>query len=147
MKLENTVVIVADLGEIKVFEIVEHKGIVGSEEKSSYSLDLVLSENIISGRKKLGEMQSDRSGNFVEGTLENHNLKTEKERNTIKDISEDIEMIVKELKPTQVFLSFPKEHNQELSEILGSETKSVLAKNIAADLVKTNKEKILSYFA
>lgn len=146
MELENTLVIVADLGELKAFKVIEHEGIVENEEKISYSLELVADENFISGKKKLGEMLSDRAGNFNGGTLEEHNLETETENKTIKDIAENIELIVKEVKPEQLFLAFPKEHNHELKEKLGHESKIVLVKNIASDLVKTNKDEILSHF-
>lgn len=146
MKLENTVVIVADLGELKAFRVIEHEGIVENEEVISHSLELIADENFISGRKKLGETLSDSSGNFNKGTLEDHNLKTEKEDSTIKDIAENIEKIIIKVKPKQLFLAFPKEHNHELKEKLGHQSKVVLEKIIVADLVKTNKEEILSHF-
>jgi protein required for attachment to host cells len=146
MKLENTVVIVADLGELKAFRVIEHEGVVENEEVTSHSLELIADENFISGRKKLGETLSDSSGNFNKGTLEDHNLKIEKEDSTIKEIAENIEKIVNEVKPEQLFLAFPKEHNNELKDKLGHQSKIVLVKSIAADLVKTKKEEILSHF-
>jgi RNase H-fold protein (predicted Holliday junction resolvase) len=114
--------------------------------KISHSLKLINDENFISGRKKLGEVVSDSSGNFVGDTLEGQNVKTERENRTIKDIAQDIDRIVKEMQPQQVFLAFPKEHNHELTDKLTQETKAVLVKNVASDLVKTNKEKLLSHF-
>jgi len=146
MTLENTIIIVADLGELKAFKVEEHEGTVRNEMKISHSLKLINDENFISGRKKSSQVVSDRSGNFEGGTLENHNSTTERENRTIKDIAEDIDMIVKEMQPQQVFLAFPKEHNHELSNKLAQETKAVLTKNVAADLVKTDKEKLLSHF-
>lgn len=146
MKLENTMIIVADLGELKAFKVEEHKGTVRNQMKISHSLKLITDEDFISGRKKLGQVVSDKSGSFVADTLEAHNLKTEKENRTIKDIAQDIDMIVKEMQPEQVFLAFPKEHNHELTDKLAQETKAVLVKNVASDLVKTNKEKLLSHF-
>ena len=146
MTLENTIIIVADLGELKAFKVEEHKGTVRNQMKISHSLKLINDENFISGRKKLGEVMSDSSGNFVGDTLEGQNVKTERENRTIKDIAQDIDMIVKEMQPQQVFLAFPKEHNHELTDKLAQETKAVLVKNVASDLVKTNKEKLLSHF-
>ena len=146
MTLENTIIIVADLGELKAFEVVEHEGTVRNEMKISHSLKLINNEAFISGRKKPGELMSDSSGKFGTGTLEDHNAKSERENRTIKDIAQDIDAIVKEIQPQQVFLAFPKEHNHELTDKLAQETKAVLVKNVAADLVKTTKEKLLSYF-
>ena len=146
MALENTIIIVADLGELKAFKVEKHEGTIRNEMKISHSLKLINDENFISGRKKLGQVMSDSSGNFGAGTLEDHNVKTEREYRTIKDIAQDIDMIVKEMQPQQVFLAFPKKHNHELTDKLAQETKAVLTKNVAADLVKTNKENLLSHF-
>lgn len=146
MTLENTIILVADLGELKAFEVVKHEGMVQNQMKISHSLKLINNEAFISGRKRPGQGMSDNSGNFEGGTLEDHNAKTERENRTIKDIAQDIDMIVKEMQPQQLFLAFPKEHNHELTEKLAQETKAVLVKNVAADLVKTDKEKLLSHF-
>ena len=146
MTLENTIVIVADLGELKAFNVETHEGIVENEMKISHSLKLINDENFISGRKKLGEVLSDSSGNFKNETFEDHNIKTERENRTIKDIAQEIEIIVKEMQPNKLFLAFPKEHNNELTAKLGQETKAVLTKNITSDLVKTNKDKLLDHF-
>ena len=146
MKLENTLIIVADLGELKAFNVKRHEAIVGKELTISYSLEVVNDENFIKGKKKLSEILSDSSGQFVNGTLEDHDLKIEIENRIMREIAEDIENIIKNIKPKQLFLAFPKEHNHELTNELRDETKAVLVKNITSNLVKTNKEKILSFF-
>ncbi|MBD3807262.1 MAG: host attachment protein [Epsilonproteobacteria bacterium] len=146
MKLENTLVIVADLGELKAYSVKQHEGIVGNEVKISHSLELINDENFIEGRKQISESMSDNSGQFGHDTLEENDLKLEIEKRTLREIAEDIENIVKKIKPKQLFLAFPKEHNRELTNELGSQTKAVLTKNIASDLVKTDKQKILSHF-
>lgn len=146
MKLENTLIIVANLGELKAFNIKKHEAIVGNELKISHSLELINNEDFIEGRKKLSETLSDDSGEFVNGTLEDHDLKIEIENRIIREIAQDIKNIIKNLKPKQLFLAFPKEHNRKLANELGDQTKSILTKNIASDLVKTDKEKILSFF-
>ncbi|MDD5548055.1 MAG: host attachment protein [Sulfurovaceae bacterium] len=146
MKLENTLIIVANLGELKAFNIKKHEAIVGNELKISHSLEVINDENFIEGRKKLSETLSDDSGQFVNGTLEDHDLKLEIENRIIREIARDIENIVKSIKPKQLFLAFPKEHNRELVNELGDQAKAILTKNLASDLVKTDKDKILSFF-
>ena len=146
MKLENTLVIVADLGELKAYNVKHHEAIIGNEVKISHSLELINDENFIEGRKQISESYSDNAGQWGHDTVENHDLKTEIENRTLREIAQDIENIVKAVKPKQLFLAFPKEHNKELTNELGSQTKTVLAKNIASDLVKTDKQKILSHF-
>lgn len=146
MKLENTLIIVADLGELKAFNVKKYEAIVGNELKTSYSLEVINDENFIEGRKKLSETLSDDSGRFGNDTLEDHDLKIEIENRIIREIAQDIENIIKNLKPKQLFLAFPKEHNRELTNELTSQTKAILTKNITSDLVKTDKDKILSFF-
>lgn len=146
MKLENTLIIVANLGELKAFNVERHEAIVGNEMKISHSLEVINNENFIEGKKKLSEILSDSSGRFVNDTLEDHDLKIEIENRIMREIAQDIENIIKNIRPKQLFLAFPKEHNHELINELGDETKAVLVKNITSDLVKTDKEKILSFF-
>jgi hypothetical protein len=146
MKLENTLIIVANLGELKAFNIKKHEAIVGNELKISHSLEVVNNEDFIEGRKKLSETLSDDSGRFGNDTLEDHDLKIEIENRIIREIAQDIENIIKNIKPKQLFLAFPKEHNRELANELGDQTKAILTKNLASDLVKIDKDKILSFF-
>ncbi len=146
MKLENTLIIVANLGELKAFNVERHEAIVGNEMKISHSLEVINNENFIEGKKKLSEILSDSSGRFVNDTLEDHDLKIEIENRIMREIAQDIENIIKNIRPKQLFLAFPQEHNHELINELGDETKAVLVKNITSDLVKTDKEKILSFF-
>lgn len=146
MKLENTLIIVANLGELKAFNVKKYEAIMGNELKTSYSLEVINDENFIEGRKKLSETLSDDSGRFGNDTLEDHDLKIEIENRIIREIAQDIENIIKNLKPKQLFLAFPKEHNRELTNELGELTNAILTKNITSDLVKTDKDKILSFF-
>jgi len=150
MKLENTLVIVADLGELKAFSIEKHEGTVRNEMKSSHSLKLINAESFFKGRKKLGEVLSDSAGRVEQGlrhdTLDRPQLMIEREKRNIKEIADDIEEIVKETKPQQLFLAFPKEHNRELINELGEKSKAILTKNVASDLVKIEKDKLLTHF-
>ncbi|MGZ5500861.1 MAG: host attachment protein [Nitrososphaeraceae archaeon] len=146
MKLENTIVIIADLGELKAFEVQENEGIVGNDIKISHSLEMINNENFIEGRRKMSELMSDNMGRMIHDTLEEHNAIEEIENRTLKDIAQNIEVIVNQIKPKQVLLAFPKEHNHQLFNMLDKNVQSLIAKNLPLDLVKTDKNKILSHF-
>jgi hypothetical protein len=146
MKLENTIVIVADLGELKAFKVQENEGMVGNEIKASHSLELINDENFIEGREKMSELVTDSSGRMIHDTLEEHNAIEEQENRTLKEIVQNIEMIVNQMKPKQILLAFPKEHNHQLFNMLDTNVQSLIAKNLPHDLVKTDKNKILSHF-
>lgn len=146
MKLENTIIIVADLGELKAYKIHENDGSLSGEFENSYGLEMIVDENFIEGRKKMSELMSDSTGRMIHDTLEEHNAMAEKDNRVLKDIAKTIEEIVVDQEPSQIFLAFPKEHNNELIEKLRYDVKDLIEKNIHSDLVKTDKSKLLSHF-
>ncbi|MGW8168982.1 MAG: VLRF1 family aeRF1-type release factor [Sulfurovaceae bacterium] len=146
MKLENTIIIVADLGELKAYKIHENDGSLSGEFENSYRLEMIVDENFIEGRKKMSELMSDNTGRMIHDTLEEHNAMAEKDNRVLKDIAQTIEEIVADQEPRQIFLAFPKEHNNELIEKLRYDVKDLIEKNIPSDLVKTDNSKLLSHF-
>ncbi|SFV52576.1 hypothetical protein MNB_SV-8-1347 [hydrothermal vent metagenome] len=146
MKLDNTMVIVANLGELKEYHVQKHEAIVGNDLKVSYALGLHHAMDYIDAHKKVEEVVSDSAGRFGNSIGEEHNLENERKRRSVEDVANDINAIIAKEKPKQLFLAFPQELNAQLMELLSSDTKAILKKNITSDLVKTNKEKLLSYF-
>jgi protein required for attachment to host cells len=157
MNYENTMVIVADLGELKAFNVEKHEGIVENEMKISYSLEMLNDISYIDAHQRVQEIVSDsagrlgtsetpNAGKWGSSTGEPHNLQTERRRRSLKDVANDINMIVKNEKPRQLLLAFPQELNGQLMDALTQETKSVLAKNVASDLVNIHTSEILSHF-
>lgn len=146
MKLENTIVIVADLGELKAFEIKKNEGIINNEVKISHSLEIINDENFIEGRKKMSELMSDNTGRMGHDTLEEHNAIEEKENRTLREIAQNIEVIIEQVKPKQIFLAFPKEHNHQLFDLLNKSVQAIIVKNLPLDLVKSEKNRILEHF-
>jgi len=146
MKLENTIVIVADLGELKAYKIHENDGSISGEFKNSFRLEMIVDENFIEGRKKMSEVMSDNMGRMIHDTLEEHNAMAEKDNRVLKDIAHTIEEIAVDQEPSRIFLAFPKEHNHELFDKLRDDVKDLIEKNLPSDLVKTDKSKLLSHF-
>lgn len=68
------------------------------------------------------------------------------EKRTLEDVAHEIDRIIDEQKPEQLFLAFPGQLNGQLVSKLTRDTQTVLTKNILSDLVKTHKNKILSHF-
>jgi len=146
MNYENTIVIVADLGELKAFNVKKSEGMVENEMKVSYSLEMLNDISYIDVHKKEQDIVSDSAGKLGNSTGENHNLQTERRRRSLKDVANDINMIVKNEKPRKLLLAFPQESNAQLIDALTPETKNVLVKNVATDLIKTHTSEILSHF-
>lgn len=146
MKYDNTLVIVANLGELKAFNVKKSEGIVNYEMKVSHSLEALNDINYIDAHTKLQDAVSDSAGRFGSSIGENHNLETERKRRSVKEVADDINQIVANENPKQLLLAFPQESHAQLLDTLSQQTKSVLTKNITSDLVKTKKEEILGHF-
>jgi len=148
MKLEDTLIIVADLGELKVYKPIKHEAIVnnGHELKVSWSLDLLTDLDYIAPHKKVHDIVTDKAGNFKHGNVEDNKVKDTIEQRTLKDVADDITKVVANIQPKQLFLAFPKEHHPQLMEALPADIKSLVKKDLAADLIKEDKNKILDHF-
>ena len=157
MKYEDTIVIVADMGELKVFDVKINEGPVGNEMKVSYSLEALDDISYIDAHKRVQDIVSDSAGRLGGSVSPNagksgrsigekHNLGIERKKRSVKDVANDINAIVEKEKPKQFLLAFPQESNAQLLDELTQETKNILAKNITSDLIKTNKGEILSHF-
>jgi hypothetical protein len=146
MKLEDTIVIVGNQGELKVFKINKYERTIKGEIKIDYNLETLNTLDYIDSHKKLQDIVTDQAGRFGDNTDEEHELENERKKKVLKEIAEDIDSINTKLKPTRVFLSFTKEYMPKLLDELSKESKEVLMKTIPLDLVKTPQDKILEYF-
>ena len=148
MKLERTIVIVASLGELKIFYVKKIENIVDDELKVSYNLELLKGMDFIDEHKKISEIMSDKAGNFNSGTNDDADkLLLEQKKKIVKKIVKEINDVAKSKEPKQLLLAFNKELSDELMDYLDTKTKDLLKKVIYKDLVNTDKDKILSYFA
>lgn len=158
MNFDNTIIIVADLGQLKAYRVVTKIGIdrqgsmqvsnpsVSGSEKKSINLELILDIDYISAHKHISDEMSDKTGRLDISTGEQHNMLLEKDRRGLKQINNDIKTIVDKEAPSSWCLAFPKETNKQLTEMLDANIKKKLVKNLTSDLTKINKGKLLSYF-
>jgi len=146
MKLEHTVVIIADLGELKVYKVKKSEAIISNELKQSYALETINNIAYIDAHKKVGEIMSDSAGNFAGSTGDENDREIERKKRSLKDVANDINAVIENEKPKQLFLAFPKELFSKLTNELSLNTKAVLTKTVSSNLVKTDKNKVLSHF-
>ena len=147
MKLDRTIVVVASLGELKIYYVKKIENIVDDELKVSYNLELLKGMDFIDQHERISEIVSDQAGNFNGGTNDDaDNLLIEEKKKIIKKIAKEIDDIAKSREPKQLMLAFDKELSEELMDHLDTKTKDLLTKVIYKDLVNTDKNKILSYF-
>ena len=154
----GSVIIVAALGELKAYRLIETTGIDPHEtmqvshvnrmegEKSAMNLELLCDIEYVEPHTHISDEMSDKPGRFDVSTGEPHNMKLEKERRGVKQIAEDINDLIAKEAPEAWYLAFPKDTNHQLSDMLDAPAKQKLAKNLAADLTKVHKEELLSHF-
>lgn len=71
----------------------------------------------------------------------------EAEKRLIKRITDDINGLIAERDCDKWYLAADRSINNQIIELLTSETKAKLKKSVAANLTKTDKSKIIGYFA
>ncbi len=146
MKFDDSMIITAGLGEMKAYRIEKSEAIVNDELKISYTPKLIQNINYIDGRKKLHEVVTDSAGRFGHDIAEEHNLENERKRRTLEDVAASIDETVEQERPKKLFVAFAQEINEKLVEQLSENTRKLIVKNLTANLVKTDKNKLLSYF-
>jgi len=159
MHTNGTIIITADLGQLKAYRVVVTEGVDPHEtmqvshvnpmntSKTAAHLELITDRDYVSGHKRIGEEMSDKPGS-VGGTKtgEPHNTLQEKERKGLELVASEINEIIAKECPEAWYLSFPKETNKQLSGMLSASAVKSLCKNIPQDLTGASKETLLSHF-
>lgn len=151
---KKRVLIAADMGELKAYRVVEKAGIdrqvyINNKEgdlKKHSILEDIKELDYIYAHKRKQELTSDKDGNFKGASGEPHNTAIETKKRNLKEIADDITSIVQNEGASEWFLAFPKENSAKLKEMLPLPIKQAMTECVGANLVKTDKNKILSYF-
>lgn len=140
MEHNGKYIIVADMGELKSYEV------KWMDDIERYHLELQYDLDYIEGRQTIGETLSDDRGRFRHESGDDHGAATEAEHRLIRHIANDISAFLSDVPEGSCYLAFPIKHHKELTESLSETAQKALAKNIAADLVKCPVEDLLSHF-
>jgi len=142
----SEVLIVTDLGHFKAYRLVENP-------MESPKLELIKEQDNIEAHGRLGEKLSDEAGRFgmggerssLKGYGEQHNIESEIERKIIKNISNEINQIIKSENPQRWHLFAAKRINNNIITLLNKEVLKKLKKNVKSDLTKLSKKELLEY--
>ena len=144
----NKILIVVDLGHFKAFKVTTSK-------MESAKVALIESYDSIGGHGKFGDKMSDTAGRFSraeglkvnsKGCGEPHNIETENEKRLIRQIAGSINDLIRKERCDSWDLAAPAKINNIIIDNLLPEVKEKLGRSITADLTKTEKSRILSYF-
>ena len=145
------IVIVASLGEIKVYKanprtLEAEAGLKENEVK----LDFLTGVDIVEAHKKLQDLITGLEGSFKPGFLnkavsgERHNLKQEIYKEAVKFVAEDIDKIIDEYGDRKVFLSLPKIISKDV--LSNMKNKNKIFRLVEKDLLKIDKNRLIDEF-
>jgi hypothetical protein len=143
----NKIVVVADLGHFNAYTL-------SKTPQGTGKLDLIESFDSLEAHGKYADKVTDQAGKFgsasgkswAKGYGEQHNIDTENEKRTIKNIARTINKIIRGEKCDGWHLAAEKAINGQIVESLDQEVKAKLEKNIAANLTKADKSEIVNRF-
>ena len=147
----NELIIVADLGKLKAYRIVKDP-LKLAGDKVEVIQDITKQEM----RTKASDKFADSAGRFylgggttvtAAGYGEPHMIESEEERRAIKRLAEEISGLVQKEGCKKWHLALDKSINNQVLAILPPEIKAKLAKNINANLTKSDKAGIRECFA
>lgn len=148
--MANKLIILVDLGEIKAYKLLR------DELSGSTRLELMESSPVPESHERLIDKVTDLAGRFpvAAGTNavgasigENHNLKTELQKRTIRTLAERINRLVRLEKIPMWFLAAAREINQRVVDQLDPEVRAKMKKNVGADLIKADTSELMAHFA
>lgn len=147
MKWEDALIIVANQGEFKAYNVAEHKRTIQNEIRTVYTPELINEVDYIEAHKKLQDVVTDSAGRFGHTIGEEHELENERKRRNLSDIAQTIENVVTFANPQKIYLAFPQEYNAKLLSMLPAAIRDKIEKNVPRDLVKIPHSELLEYFA
>jgi len=142
--MTEKMIVLADLGRVKAFRVTPDL------MTSKPQMELVYDCEFPDAHHRLVDIVTDMAGSFPvsgkPGTSigENHNLRVETERRLIRLVAEKIGDLVRGQRCW--YLAAAENINGRIVELLTPEARSVLFKNVPADLVKTPKQEVLGHF-
>jgi hypothetical protein len=148
--MEKIIIIAADLGHFKAYRITR------DPLEMSPRVMLIESYDSIEGHGRLSEKLSNSAGQFgrgggkddeSKGAGERHNIKLETEKRLAKMIARDIDALIVSEGCETWYLAAGEKINSKIIENLSADVRAQLAKNISADLTKTDKSEILDHFS
>jgi hypothetical protein len=153
----NDIVILANLGELKVYEAMPRDLEAEAGVKpENVKLDLINNRDYVATHWKLHEIVTDQAGRFKGGSQgrgsfsrgsigEKHTIEAEVEEKVVQQIAKDISDIVSE-KGARWYLAMPETIYGRVIGKVSPAAQEKLVKSLEKDLTKTNKLDLIDLF-
>ncbi|MRI58654.1 MAG: hypothetical protein C6H99_04000 [Epsilonproteobacteria bacterium] len=148
------IVIVADLGEMKVYRA-EPRDLEAEAglKPTNVKLDLINAVDYVEAHWKVKDIVTDEAGRFKAdaGKMganagERHGLEAKMEEDVIRAIAEDITKMVEQYNPPKYFLALPQPIFKRVWDRVGPQAKQKLFRYIEEDLTKMDKNRLPQMF-
>ena len=156
MKVGN-IVILANLGELKVYEAMPRDLEAEAGLKpGNVKLDLIDEKIYGESHQKLHEILSDQAGRFKGGSQgrgtfsrgsigEKHTIEQEIEEDVLRELAKDISDIITE-KNVPAYLAIPEVISKRVLERISPQAKEKIVKTVEKDIMKVDKTELLEIF-
>lgn len=144
----STIVITVDLGHFKAFKI-------NQDPVGRPIIDLIESIDSIEAHGKLSDKLSDGAGRFrggggkdevARGFGDPRNIEADLREKIEKNISEDINALIRKECPDNWYLAAPSRINKNIVDNLEPRVKALMTKNIASDITKVPEAELMGHF-
>ena len=151
-------IITADLGELKAYradprDLEAEAGL----KPTHFKLDLVEARDYVKSHWSINDIVTDEAGRFkgggqgrgtfTQGSIgERHGIEQKVEAEVIAQLAEDISGIVEKSGAQKWYLALPEPIYKRVFDKIAPQAKTSLARGIEKDLVKTDKQKLPSFF-
>ncbi len=152
------IVIVADLGEMKIYRA-EPRDLEAEAglKPDNVKLDLIDAKDYVEAHWDIKDIVTDEPGRFKGGSQgrgnftqesagERHELEKHVEEDVINAIARDIDETVSDQNPPKWFLALPETIFDRVMAKVSDAAKGKLFKSVKKDLVKTNKNDLIEIF-
>lgn len=143
--MNDKMIVLADLGHVKAFRVTREM------PESKPQIELVYDCEFPEAHRRIADTVTDQAGRYANAAVpgasirENHNLRFETERRLIRLVAEKICDLVEGQRCW--YLAAGEHINSRVTELLPSEARASLFKNLQSDLVKIPKQELLGHFA
>ncbi len=145
--MKKQLLIVTDLGSFKAYTV------DNSRLHSTARLELIEHFNPEQPHRKMGDKLNDLAGGYRaaggKGSTpfgERHNIKLEERKRLIRQLAKRLNVLIGDGDVDSCYLAASKGIDQQILGALSNVAHAKIKRNLAVDLIKTSKAKLLDYF-
>ena len=146
--MKNIVIVVTDLGNFRAYKLEK-------TQLNTPRLELMQDSLSVNGHGKIVDKVSDQAGRYHNGMHgkwatpwgEPHNIELEDRKRGVRQIAQELDMILRDDAVDGCWLAASKEINHQVIAELEPHLRTKILKNVPCDLTRVDKSELLEHFA